>query len=81
MVGDTMEMLFASLLGYLVGSATVLFTLYVLNGSQKDDELEHGFEPETVEPSAEEKRWLEEMSALIAYDGKGGEMNGDKDNS
>ena len=38
-------------------------------------------EPEAPEMSPEEKRFLEELDALWNYDGKGGGVSGDKENS
>lgn len=84
--GDNMEILLASVIGYLLGGASVLLTMYLLY-----DKVHPPAEPTpeiVVEPSGsepptpEEAKWLAEMAELLAYDGKGGGMrDGDKENS
>ena len=83
-----MEILLASVTGYLLGGASVLLTLYLLydkvqpKAEPAEPEPKERAEPaEVPEQSPEEKRWLEEMQELLAYDGKGGAMSGDKENS
>jgi len=83
-----MEILLASVTGYLLGGASVLLTLYLLydkvqpKAEPAEPEAQERAEPaEVPEQSPEEKRWLAEMHELLAYDGKGGAMSGDKENS
>ena len=84
-----MEILLASVTGYLLGGASVLLTLYLLYDKVQpkvepaEPEAKERAEPaEVPEQSPEEKRWLAEMQELLAYDGKGGAMSsGDKENS
>jgi len=83
-----MEILLASVTGYLLGGASVLLTLYLLydkvqpKAEPAEPEAKERAEPaEVPEQSPEEKRWLAEMQELLAYDGKGGAMSGDKENS
>ena len=47
----------------------------------KKEAKERAEPAEVPEQSPEEKRWLAEMQELLAYDGKGGAMSGDKENS
>ena len=83
-----MEILLASVVGYLLGGASVLLTMFLLydkvqpKAEPAEPEPKEREEPaELPEESPEEKRWLAEMQELLAYDGKGGAMSGDKENS
>lgn len=86
--GDDMEILLASVIGYLLGGASVLLTMYLLYDKVHPPaeipvpEPEARAEPAEPEPpTPEEQRWMEELNALWNYDGKGGAMSGDKENS
>lgn len=84
-----MEILLASVIGYLLGGASVLLTMYLLYDKVHPPEPALKAWPETVvepaesePPTPEEAKWLAEMAELLAYDGKGGGMrDGDKENS
>ena len=84
----TMEILLASVIGYILGGASVLLTMYLLYDKVHPPEEDLVVVPEMMvepaepePPTAEEAKWLAEMAELLAYDGKGGGMSGDKENS
>lgn len=86
-----MEILLASVTGYLLGGASVLLTLYLLydkvqpKAEPAEPEAKERAEPAEVEPeqTPEEKRWMAEMQALWDYDAGlgGGLRDGNKENS
>ena len=87
--GDEMEILLASVTGYLLGGASVLLTLYLLYDKVQpkpapEPEAKAREEPAESEPeqTPEEKRYRAELQALWDYDaGLGGVTSGDKENS
>ena len=81
-----MEILLSCVVGYLLGGASVLLTMFLLYDKiQPEPALEANAreEPAEYEPETpEEKRYREELQALWDYDaGLGGVMSGDKENS
>lgn len=79
--GDRLDILLSSVIGYVLGSVTVLFTMYVLSDKDEpvvEDSVAFNDEPEM---SPEDKRWLEEIQELWNYTAKGGEMIGNKEDS
>ena len=83
-----MDILLACVIGYLLGGASVLLTMYLLYDKlqpkpEPAPEANAREEPAENEPETpEEKRYREELQALWDYDaGLGGVMSGDKENS
>lgn len=81
MRGDRLDILLSSVIGYVLGSATVLFTMYLLSDKDEPVTSEYITFEDEPEMSPEDKRWLEEMQELWNYTAKGGEMIGNKEDS
>lgn len=82
-----MDILLASVIGYLLGGTSVLLTMYLLYDKLHPPEAAEPIpKPEAMAEyeqtiAMEDKKWLAEMADLLAYDGKGGGMSGDKENT
>ena len=76
--------LIACIAGFFCGWLSAVGSVLLLRDRPKTGpEPEARAEPELTEPemTPEEKRFLEELDALWNYDGKGGAVSGDKENS
>lgn len=76
--------LIACIAGFFCGWLSAVGSVLLLRDRPKTEpepEARAEPEPEAPEMSPEEKRFLEELDALWNYDGKGGAVSGDKENS